>query len=167
MPTPLAVRRLGPTDAEAYRAIRLSALRTEPDAFGSTHELEAARPLEHFAERLATSHVFAADDGTALVGMVGLWPQNGPKDAHKGLVWGFYVEPWARRHGVARALLAALLAAAPDVVEQLHLSVVATNAGAIALYESVGFTRYGLEPRALKSASGYVDEVLMVRFLGR
>jgi hypothetical protein len=33
------------------------------------------------------------------------------------------------------------------------------------LYAQCGFTAYGVEPRALKSAQGYADEVLMVRFL--
>jgi ribosomal protein S18 acetylase RimI-like enzyme len=39
------------------------------------------------------------------------------------------------------------------------------NAAAPALYRGLGFEAYGVEPRALKSAAGYADEVLMVRFL--
>jgi ribosomal protein S18 acetylase RimI-like enzyme len=41
------------------------------------------------------------------------------------------------------------------------------NTAALALYRELGFEVYGVEPRALKGASGYADEVLMVRFLAR
>ncbi len=50
-------------------------------------------------------------------------------------------------------------------LEQLHLTVVRGNDKAIALYQRFGFTTYGIEPRALKSAGIYVDELLMVLLL--
>ncbi len=49
-------------------------------------------------------------------------------------------------------------------MEQVTLTAVQGSA-AIPLYERFGFTRYGLEPRALKSPAGYADAVLMVLFL--
>jgi ribosomal protein S18 acetylase RimI-like enzyme len=51
------------------------------------------------------------------------------------------------------------------LVQQLTLSVVQGNDAALALYKRCGFETYGVEPRALKSTTGYADEVLMVRFL--
>ena len=39
------IARLRPSDAEAFRTIRLAALKTTPEAFGSTYEIEAARPV--------------------------------------------------------------------------------------------------------------------------
>ncbi len=159
------VRLLGIADVEDYRAIRLSALKTAPEAFGSVHAMEASRPIEQHAARLTSSFVFGAYAGGLIVGMIGLRPGDGPKDAHKGLLWGFYVEPDSRRDGVGAALISAVLQAARGIVEQVTLSVVSENAAAIALYEKFGFRRYGLEPRALKSAAGYADEVMMVLFL--
>ena len=51
-------------------------------------------------------------------------------------------------------------------VQQVHLAATATNAAAVALYESLGFERYGTEPRALYVNGRYLDEYLMVlRFL--
>jgi ribosomal protein S18 acetylase RimI-like enzyme len=52
-------------------------------------------------------------------------------------------------------------------VEQLTLSVVQDNEAARNLYRALGFETYGIEPRALKSAAGYADELLMVCFLAR
>lgn len=166
MTPPFHIRRLGPADAEDYRTIRLKALETAPEAFGSVHAVEAARPLADFAERLAGSAVFGAYAGSRIVGMAGFKQETGPRDRHKGFVWGFFVEPETRGQGVGGALMKALIACASGVVEQLTLAVVATNGAAIALYRKYGFETYGVEPRALKGPEGYADEVLMVRFLG-
>jgi ribosomal protein S18 acetylase RimI-like enzyme len=162
---PVHIRRLGPADSGDYRTIRLKALETAPEAFGSVHAVEAARPLSDFAERLESSVVFGAYTAGDIVGMAGLKQETGPRDSHKGFVWGFYVEPDMRGQGVGAALMEALIACASDLVEQLTLAVVSTNEAAIALYEKFGFKPYGVEPRALKGPDGYCDEVLMVRFL--
>ena len=155
------ISRLLPSDAEAFRTIRLAALRTAPDAFGSTYEIEAARPVSTFADGLAASVVFGAYDDQRIVGMAGLKREAGPKVSHKAFVWGFYVEPAWRGRGVGSALVAALIEAARDVVEQLTLTVVEGNDAALALYEKFGFSAYGIEPRALKTSAGYVNEILM------
>ncbi len=161
----IAIRRLDGADAEDYRTIRLAGLAREPEAFGSVYDVEVARPIETFAERLATSHVFGAYAGDRIVGLAGFKQESGPKDNHKAFVWGLYVRPSARGRGVARGLMAAVIASAREQVEQLTLAVVEGNEAARRLYENLGFEVYGLEPRALKSAAGYRDEVLMVLFL--
>ena len=161
----MIIRRLLPADWQDYRTIRLEALAQAPEAFGSVHAAEAARPLETFAERLTSSTVMGAYVEGRIVGMAGYRREGGFKDAHKGHVWGVFVAPGFRRHGVAQALLSALIAAASQEVEQLTLGVVAGIQSAIALYERNGFKAYGVEPRALKSGSVYHDEILMIRLL--
>lgn len=52
-----------------------------------------------------------------------------------------------------------------DGVSKVDLMVVTENESAIRLYESIGFVRYGREPRALKAGDRYWDEYLMVYFL--
>jgi ribosomal protein S18 acetylase RimI-like enzyme len=159
------VRRLDIADVEDYRTIRLAALQTEPEAFGSTYAVEAVRPIAAFAERLTTSTIFGAYDGGRLVGVVGFKQEDGQKDRHKASVWGMYVEPDARGQGVGKALIEAVIGSARDVVEQLTLTVVQGNDAAISLYRKSGFEVYGVEPRALKSSRGYSDEVLMALML--
>jgi len=159
------IRRLAAADVRDYRAIRLAALEQAPDAFGSVHGAEAARPVAAFAERLETSIVFGAYIGGRIAGVAGFKREDGLKDRHKGFVWGLYVQPGARGRGVGAALIGAVIAAAREVVEQLTLAVVRGNESAISLYRRAGFEIYGVEPRALKNPAGYADEVLMVLFL--
>jgi RimJ/RimL family protein N-acetyltransferase len=47
------------------------------------------------------------------------------------------------------------------LVEDVRLTVVASNAAAHRIYGAAGFKEYGLERRALKVGSEYYDEVLM------
>lgn len=65
------------------------------------------------------------------------------------------VAPALRRQGVARLLLADLLARARNSgVQQLALEVAADNDGAVALYQSFGFIRYGTRRHYYRRASG-------------
>ncbi len=161
----ITIRRLIEADAADYRAIRLEALQRAPQAFGSTHAAEASRPVAAFAERLAGSVVLGAYAAPGIVGMAGLARSSGPKESHKGFLWGMYVCAEMRGQGIGALLVEAVIAAAAAPLEQITLSVVRENASARALYERFGFTAYGVEPRALKTPDGYLDEVLMVKFL--
>jgi ribosomal protein S18 acetylase RimI-like enzyme len=161
MVLPFEIRRLQAADVEDYRAIRLASLQTEPEAFGSVYEVEAARPVDYFIERLTSSIVLGAYAGGRIVGVAGFKQETGLKERHKGVVWGVYVESDARGLGIAAALIAGIVDCARDVVERLNLSVVQGNDAAIALYRRFGFEVYGVEPRARKTRGAYVDKVLM------
>jgi hypothetical protein len=63
----VVVRPVGLLDVEDYRTIRLSALKTAPEAFGSVHAIEASKPIEWHAERLTSSLVFGAYDDEQIV----------------------------------------------------------------------------------------------------
>ena len=158
------IRRLVPEDAQVYRAIRLEALARAPDSFSATHGVEAARPLADFAARLSEAAVFGAFLGEDIVGMAAFKQEPGLKTCHKGFVWGVFVAASTRGMGLGAALLNVVMEAAWRDVEQLTLSVVADNAPAIALYRACRFEPYGVEPRALKTEAGFVDELLMVCF---
>jgi ribosomal protein S18 acetylase RimI-like enzyme len=159
----LSVRLLGPDDAALFRSIRLEALEQAPEAFGSSLEDEAARPLDWFGERLAAAAVFGAFVGPALSGIAGFYQQAGAKARHKGMLWGVYVRPAARGHGVARRLTEAVIDHARGRVEILQLTVVTSNERARRLYAHLGFEEYGVERRGLKVGAAYFDEALMAK----
>jgi RimJ/RimL family protein N-acetyltransferase len=157
----IEVRRLKPADAVRYREIRLAGLKNSPEAFGSTFESESLKPSSSFAERLRSSAIFGALRGAELLGIAGFAFREGAKEAHKGLLWGMYVRPNARKSGVGRRLVEAVIDFARQHAEILQLSVVSDNEPARRLYARLGFVEYGLEKDSLKHGDTYYDEILM------
>lgn len=161
MSADVMIRRLRPDDANSFRAIRLEALTVNPEALGSTLELEDKLDVPWFASRLENSHVIGAFRDDELVGTAGFAVQQGQKQAHKGRLWGMYVRPSARNVGVGRLLVSAVLDVAREKVELIQLTVVRDNRPARRLYESLGFVEFGMEPKASKLGEKYYDEAHM------
>jgi RimJ/RimL family protein N-acetyltransferase len=100
-----------------------------------------------------------------LLAVGGFAVQQDQKRAHKGVLWGMYVRPTARKAGVGRRLIEAICDLASQQVELIQLIVVRDNERARRLYASLGFLEYGLETNAVKVAGRYYDEVLMSKTL--
>jgi RimJ/RimL family protein N-acetyltransferase len=154
------IRRLRSDDAASFRAIRLEALRANPELLRSTFELEDKLDLAWFAGRLEDAHIVGAFRDGELVGTAGFAVQQGRPNAHKGRLFGMYARSSSRNLGVGR-LLRAVLDLARENVELIQLSVVRENRPARRLYESVGFLEFGVETKASKYGDKYYDEALM------
>jgi GNAT superfamily N-acetyltransferase len=158
----VTVRETVAGDWQALRDIRLEALRTAPDAFGSTYEREASRGEEHWHNRIARGGTFlaylpGAPDPAGLIGGYAEDPQT------VELV-SMYVRPSARGRGVGEALVATVVDWACTMkATTVHLWVTETNASARALYERCGFALTG-EQQALPSDPS-LGEVAMSRTL--
>jgi ribosomal protein S18 acetylase RimI-like enzyme len=147
------IRRLGPDDAPAYRALRLRALWEFPQAFTSSHEEDEKAPLEATVKRLASPHqkFWGAYEDGELCGIVGLDRETRAKNRHKATVVGMYVAHERMGHGIGRALLDALIEdAKASGLELLVLTVTHAEGSARRLYERAGFRSFGVEPRAIK-----------------
>jgi ribosomal protein S18 acetylase RimI-like enzyme len=159
------IRRLQPSDADAFRSVRLDALRLHPEAFGACYEDEAAFDREQFVERLRApgfARFGAFDEHGALVGLVGLQIRSGAKQRHKAFLFSMYVDAAHRHSGLARRLVEAVIAGAREAgAIVLHLTVAAGNAPAQRLYRGMGFQTYGIERRSLKVGDRFHDEELM------
>ena len=152
------VRRLHESDAAAYHALRIRALREHPDAFTSSFEEEQGRPLAWAEARLRDDafrpHDFflgAFADG-ALAGIVGLQGRYRPKERHNATVVGMFVAPELAGRGLGRALMNELLARSRALADlsQLDLTVTEANHAAQALYAGCGFTVFGRQPNAIR-----------------
>lgn len=165
------IKILQEADAQSYQDLRLHGLRTNPDAFGSTFDLEDKFSLETVIERIKPNMgkfvLGAFADNGRLVGIVTFIRENGVKTSHKGNVFGMYVTGDMRGKGVGKNLMSELIKNSKAIVglEQINLTVVANNDSAKNLYKSLGFQIYGLERRALKHNEKYLDEELMVLHL--
>ena len=161
MSADVTIRRLRSDDAASFSAIRLEALKANPELLRSTFELEDKLDVAWFAGRLEDSHIMGAFRDGELVGTAGFAIQQGQPNAHKGRLFGMYVRSSSRNLGVGRLLLSAVLDVARENVELIQLSVVKENRPARRLYESVGFLEFGMEPKASKLGDKYYDEAHM------
>ena len=111
------IRVLGEDDAVLLRALRLRALRDDPDSFLSSLEVEEAEPEQATRDRLrqvATCRdagVLGAFDAGTLIRMLGIARERLPKaSSHRVILWGMYVTTEARGRGAGRALVDAAVA---------------------------------------------------------
>lgn len=162
----MIVRVLQESDAKSYKEVRLSGLRNDPDAFGSTYEREKEFSLETVISRISPNQdrfVLGAFVEGELVGIVAFVREVGMKITHKGNIYGMYVVPEMRGAGVGRELLLELIKKAKGMedLEQINLTVISGNSIAKKLYTSLGFENYGTERNAIKYKGQYFDEDLM------
>lgn len=160
----VSIRLLQPSDAQAYRDLRLEALRSSPEAFGSSYEEEALLALETIEARIPSSGpnaIFGAFADQALVGMAGFVVYDRLKARHKGVMWGVFVKPeWRKRH-VGKALVQRVIDHAARHVIMLEAAVGLTNEGARRTYHGLGFRPYGIERKAIRIGDIFYDEELL------
>ncbi len=132
-----------------YKRLRLRALSTESQAFGTSYAEAAESPDEQWRQRLqdvyqGKSHLlFARVDGR-LVGMVGASQTDDDRKDFSASIISMYVESAFRHRGIGRALLSRLLHdLAVKGIVKANLDVVSEQNAAKQLYISLGFAVTG------------------------
>lgn len=157
------IRRLAAADAEDYRALMLHGFTHEPDAFTSTAAERSALPLTWWLSRIGAAPdspevVLGAFCEGVLVGAAGLSREQRERTCHKASLFGMYVAPGFRKLGLARKLVQAVLGQARGLqgLKLVQLTVTDTNGAAVKLYESCGFSSFGIEPYGNRVGNGFV-----------
>ncbi len=167
----IVIRPIVEADVEAYRELRLEALRAHPSAFAADYEQTAAKPAAYWAETVqrgasgqgAIIYLAVAADQTP-VGMTGLYVEPSAKVRHSGHIWGVYVRPPWRGKGLATRLVTACLDwAKTQAVRIVKLQVEVANAAAVGCYARLGFSVYGIEPDVIWYDGVSYDTLLMAR----
>jgi ribosomal protein S18 acetylase RimI-like enzyme len=164
----MEIRFLTAEDASEYSRLRLEMLELEPQAFSSSAEEHRSLSTDEIRRRLGSGgedqFIVGAFQDEQLSGVVGFYREKGPKTRHKGHIWGVYVQPEKRGLGLARKMLQTALQRASTIagLEQVLLSVAATQSAAFRLYQSLGFEPWGCEPRALRVGGRYFDEHYLI-----
>lgn len=167
----MLIRRLAPPDASIFQTLRLDALGESSSSFGSSYEEEVGLSIEAVESKLQAKPdrgIWGAFRNETLIGTAGLARENLSKLSHRANLWGMYVAPQERGKGIARELLLHVLEFSRTVpgIKKINLSVNAANTAAIKLYESAGFTSFGVEHFALMINGESHDEVHMYLRLG-
>jgi ribosomal protein S18 acetylase RimI-like enzyme len=136
----LTVRALTEDDWEAYRAVRLEALRESPEAFVATFEEESQYDEAVWRERMKRStRLIAERDGRA-VGVVSVGRAKTSGDESASEIFGLWVSPELRGTGVATQLVSR---GADQALAEGHRHVVywvgTENGRAVAFASGMGF----------------------------
>ena len=133
---------LAPASWREYKELRLEALRKEPRAYFTTYKDSLQQPDGYWQARLEAvsegkgSWLLFAREGGRLVGIIGAYTDAGVTE-----IVSLYVTSHARRRGLGRALMNAILKKItgfnPDQV--IRLTVNASQRAAVELYRSLGF----------------------------
>lgn len=157
-------------DTASYQAFLMTGLRDHPDAFRLSvkDEAGAAFPTRGTADSFTMA---AVDTATGRwLGVVSFAREGDTREGdtreklrHKGLLFRMYVLADSAGKGIGRALIQTVInrARALSNLEQINLTVVASNERAVRLYASLGFVPFGREERAIKYNGQYFDELAM------
>lgn len=162
MPTPPVIRETTPADelplAELHRR-----------TWSVLHAV-LPRPRPPYApffdpEHPPSDYLVADLDGRGPAGYIRVAPPTPlPSNQHVRQIQGLAVDDWARRRGVARALLeAACEHSRRQGATRITLRVLGHNAPARELYAAVGFAVEGVLRGEFMLEGEYVDDVLMGR----
>lgn len=135
----IAVRPLGPDEWTQYRDARLRALQESPEAFVASYEEEREYDEELWRSRMHRSRRLLAEHEGAVVGVASVGASRESEEG-VGELFGLWVAPEQRGHGVARRLLEAAAAQArKDGRTHLVYWVGTDNGRAVAFASSFGF----------------------------
>lgn len=143
------LRRVEAGDGLLLKRVRLAALEESPDAFSSKLAVEATRSDSEWAVRAEAGSIGAsritvfAEGVQGVVGLVGGFRETNSSTTVE--LVSMWVSPNARRAGVGRALVAAIIDWARDTAaSEVALGVAEGNAAAERLYAAMGFTATGV-----------------------
>ena len=171
VPDGIEIRPVRGADLAAYRALRLEALRSHPEAFGADYAEQANEPDAAWEGRIRSSLdgdasriVVAADAAGGLAGMAGAFRDEGAKTRHSATLVGVYVAPRWRGRRLADAMVREIVAwCAASGVRILRLAVATGNVAAVRCYHRCGFHVCGVQPEVIRVGDTYHDELLMWR----
>lgn len=165
--TEIDVRVLDEDEWQAYRDVRLRALRESPEAFAASVDEEEQLPEELWRERMARSRRLLAEEGSDVIGVESLGTTHRTQITGAGELFGLWVQADRRGAGVARRLLEkAATVAREEGLKQLLYWVGTDNGRAVAFASSFGFrptdSRRPMRLQGVDAEDAESEEMMMV-----
>ncbi len=149
---------------EAYKKLRLKALKEEPQAFATQFKTEINTPDEEWEKRLKqyrdgkSDWMFFASNGLELVGMLGAYQTDKDKRQSSANIIAMFVSTEARGKGVSKLLMIRLLdRLTKSFVTKVKLQVNKDQVAALKLYQSFGFKITGKENIILGDGKSHTE----------
>jgi ribosomal protein S18 acetylase RimI-like enzyme len=145
------VRRIRASEWREYRQLRLEALKDSPLAFVEQYDESLARPDRFWQDRVergatgGASSTFVAVRAGRLIAKASCLVESEVTEYVSAHIVGVYVTPQFRGHGVAEALVTAVIRWAQEEphADRIRLFVMQTNDRAAAFYRRIGFVPTG------------------------
>lgn len=158
---PVKIRKLLASDLLSFKQLRLEALQTNPESFGSHYARELAFSEQDFAVRIAANDqkfVLGAFDDAQLVAIAGFYMVE-----DIGNIWGVFTTPEYRGQRISKQMMVKIIdqAKANPKVSKIQLGVTSKSAAALGLYKAVGFMTYNIEADAIVHGEFSMCEILM------
>ncbi len=153
------------TEWQAYKAIRLKGLQTDPTAFGRSYEEEVLHDDARWQKKLSDPdfpvYVTKIDGRIVATAMVKF--EVGDRIGHMATIKGVYTDPEFRNRGLSTTLLKKILSDLHDNQKtiKVRLSVNDSQVAAKKMYENLGFETVGLEKKEVKIGTTYLDQTHM------
>ncbi len=107
----ISLKQIGENDWQMFRKIRLKALLTDPQVFGSHYDREKTYSGQDWKEWVGAKNqaIFFIYDGEKLIGMTGIYIPQDTVEKSKAVLWGSWLEPAYRRQGISKLMYQARL----------------------------------------------------------
>ncbi|MBV6626404.1 MAG: GNAT family N-acetyltransferase [Rivularia sp. (in: Bacteria)] len=108
----MIIKKLIKNDAEDYRNIRLEALHSNPDSFGTIYHEETITTVDNFRNRIPVNNnnfMLGCYDDKKLIGIVAFFQEERLKLQHKAYIRSMYVKQEYRRKGIGKLLVQELI----------------------------------------------------------
>lgn len=139
----MQIRPLTSHDWEAFRDLRLIALKTDPAMFGSTYEREAAYDELTWRDRVSRrgKEMFGLYDGERMIGLTGIITDSELDGGRTGVLVASFIVPEYRGRGLSAMFFDARFkwAREQEYITKLVAGVRATNGPSQKAIESHGF----------------------------
>jgi ribosomal protein S18 acetylase RimI-like enzyme len=167
---PMQLVELTAADSERYKTFFTEGLHQHPDCFRISPSDEATElfPTRNTPDSFTLGLITEAGE---LAGVVSFAREGQIRQRlrHKGLLFRMYVAAEHAGQGLGKQLMQEVIRRVQTQtdIEQIVLTVIATNTPAKRLYNQLGFAVFSHEPRAIKNGDQYHDEEQMVLFIDR
>lgn len=166
----ISITLLNAEHVSEYRNARLECLYSFPENFGTTYEEEKVKSELFFEKMLRENNhnnfIFGAFDEQRCVGLCGFVRETRERTVHRGEIVQMYVHADYQGQGIGKKILQMAVDKAFKTkgIEQIILSVVASNGKAITVYEQLGFEHYGTIKNYFKLKGKNLDGKFMIKY---